>query len=154
MASLKTGDKAPDFTLSSGDGSTLSLTQFLDKKVVLYFYPADDTETCTKQACSFRDQYTEIKKLGGVVIGISPDSTASHFKFSMKHSLNFPILSDENKSTMKHYGVWKNKVLFGKKYMGVIRTTFIIDERGYISNIFHKVKVKGHLEKVREALKN
>ena len=107
MAELKIGDRAPEFSLVAQDGRSYSLKELKGKKVVLYFYPEDDTPTCTKQACTFRDGYSEIKKKGGVVIGVSPNSTLSHEKFSKKYKLNFPIVSDEDKTTMKAYGVWK-----------------------------------------------
>ena len=152
MAELKLGDKAPEFSLIAQDGKEYSLKKLSGKKIVLYFYPEDDTPTCTKQACAFRDQYSEIQKKGAVVIGVSPNNTISHEKFSKKYRLTFPLVSDENKSVMKSYGVWKQKQLFGRKYIGVVRTTFIINERGIITHIFPKVRVKGHAEKILHAL--
>jgi len=152
MPELKIGDKAPEFSLVAQDGKSHSLKELKGKKVVLYFYPEDDTETCTKQACAFRNDYSEIKKMGAVVLGVSPDGNALHQKFSKKYLLNFPILSDEDKSVMKAYGVWKQKKLFGRKYIGVIRTTFIINERGIITHIVPKVRVKGHIENILRAL--
>jgi len=152
MPELRIGNKAPDFELSGGDGKKYSLRQFFGKKIVLYFYPQDDTETCTLQACSFRDHLTPKRISGAVLIGVSPDSPESHKKFSAKYGLNFPLLSDEDKTVMKAYGVWKRKVMFGKKYMGVIRSTFIINERGFISHIFSRVRLKGHVEKIQEAV--
>jgi peroxiredoxin Q/BCP len=152
MADLTIGDKAPDFSLLAQDGKKYSLKDFRGKKVVLYFYPEDDTETCTAQACSFRDYFPDIKKKDAVLLGISPDGLSSHQKFASKYHLNFLILSDETKSVMKQYGVWKRKQMFGRTYMGVIRTTFIIDANGIIVHIFPKVKVKGHAERVLQAL--
>jgi len=149
---LKEGDPAPDFTLPSDTGEKVSLSDFKGKKVVLYFYPKDNTPGCTKEACQFRDGLEEIKKKGAVVIGVSADSVASHKKFKEKHNLNFPLLSDENKEVVQAYGVWKEKVRFGRRYMGIERTTFIIDEEGRITKIFPKVKVDKHLEEVLEAL--
>lgn len=152
MSELKVGMKAPEFDLLAGDGKKYSLKKFLGKKIVLYFYPEDDTETCTLQACNFRDHFSEQTMSGAILLGVSPDSPDSHKKFSAKYGLNFILLSDEDKSTMKSYGVWKQKLMFGRKYMGVIRSTFIIDERGYISHIFSRVRLKGHVEKIREAI--
>ena len=152
MSELKVGDRAPDFFLPASDGKTYSLKDLKGKKIVLYFYPEDDTPTCTKQACAFRDEYSGIKKKGAVVIGASPNNTLSHEKFSKKYRLPFPLVSDEDKSTMKAYGVWKKKQLFGIKYIGVVRTTFVINEEGIITHIFPKVRIKGHVEKILQAL--
>lgn len=152
MPDLRIGDTAPDFLLPAQDGKKYSLKNFRGKKIVLYFYPADDTETCTAQACMFRDNNSAIQKAGAVILGISPDSFSSHQKFSAKYHLNFPILSDDTKEVIKRYGVWKKKQMFGRTYMGVVRTTFIIDEQGKISHIFPKVKIKGHGEKILQAL--
>jgi thioredoxin-dependent peroxiredoxin len=149
---LKIGDKAPDFLLPSGDGGSLSLKDFAGKKIVLYFYPKDNTSGCTKEACSFEDILPEIKKKGSVVIGISADSIASHNKFAEKYKLSFILLSDETKKAIKAYGVWKEKSMYGRKYFGIERTTFLIDEKGIIRNIFKKVKVDGHAEVVIAAL--
>ncbi len=152
MNAPKVGDKAPDFILRAGDGKEYTLTQFLGRKLVLYFYPADDTETCTAQACSFRDHMRELRGTGSDVIGISPDGPSSHAKFSKKYDLNFTILSDDTRAVMKQYGVWKKKKLFGRSYMGVVRTTFIIDERGYIREIFPNVRLKGHIDTILTSL--
>lgn len=152
MAELTVGDRAPDFSLVAHDGKKYSLKDFRGKKVVLYFYPEDDTETCTAQACSFRDHFPDIRKHDAVLLGISPDGISSHQKFASKYKLNFLILSDESKKVIKQYGVWKMKLMFGRKYMGVIRTTFIINAGGIISHIFPKVRVKGHAEQVLQAL--
>ncbi|MEW5799062.1 MAG: thioredoxin-dependent thiol peroxidase [Bacteroidota bacterium] len=153
MPALKVGASAPDFSLVAQDGKTYSLKKFRGKKVVVYFYPEDDSGTCTDQACSFRDHMSRIEETDAIVFGISPDSLTSHEKFSAKYNLNFLILSDEDKTTMKKYGVWKKKKLFGNEYMGVIRTTFVIDEMGIITHIFPKVRIKGHVDKVIQALK-
>lgn len=152
MPELKVGAQAPDFSLYAQDGKKYSLKEFRDKKVVVYFYSEDDSGTCTDEACSFRDNIPRIEEAGAVVIGISPDGLASHEKFSAKYRLNFLILSDEDKSVMKKYGVWKRKKLFGNVYMGVIRTTFVIDGNGTITHIFPKVRIKGHVEKVISAV--
>lgn len=149
---LKVGDKAPDFLISDDDGKEVALSSFRGKKVVLYLYPKDNTPGCTKEACSFRDGHAEIKKLGAVVLGVSVDSVSSHIKFREKYQLNFPLLSDVNKEVVQAYGVWKEKSLYGRKFMGIERTTFIIDEKGKIATIFPKVKVDKHLEEVLKAL--
>ena len=154
MAALKVGSRAPDFSLPTGTGETLALKDLKGKKVVLYFYPKDNTSGCTKEACTFNDNLTRVKKQGAVVIGVSPDSTASHAKFAGKYDLSFPLLSDESKEMLKKFGVWKEKSMYGRKYMGVERTTFIINEKGVISHIFPKVKVDGHVDEVLAALKN
>jgi peroxiredoxin Q/BCP len=152
MAELKVGDKAPQFTLPSGDGKNVSLKEFRGKKVVLYFYPKDDTPGCTSEACSFRDNLGRVKRKGAVVLGISADSVESHKKFIKKYDLPFPLLSDESKKILKAYDVWKQKSFMGRKFMGIERTTFIIDEEGNILRIFSKVKVEGHTDDVLDAL--
>lgn len=152
MAALRVGDKAPDFSLQGDDGKTYSLKSFKGKKVVLYFYPKDDTSGCTKEACSFSDNLGTIGKHGAIVVGVSADSTASHLKFRRKYDLSFTLLSDEGKEMLKAYGVWKKKSLYGRGYMGIERTTFIIDERGMISRVFPKVRVDGHTEEVLQSL--
>ena len=146
------GDPAPDFSLLGDDGNTHSLGELKGKKVVLFFYPKDDTSGCTKEACSFRDNLSPLKKKGAVVVGVSADSVESHKSFISKYDLNFALLSDEGRSTLENYGVWKQKSFLGRKYMGIERTTFIIDEKGKISHIFPKVKVDGHTEEVLNAL--
>ena len=146
--SLSEGRKAPDFTLKDDTGETVKLSGLTGRKVVLYFYPKDDTPGCTKEACSFRDGFKEIQKMGAIVLGVSPDSVESHRKFKEKFHLNFPLLSDEGKKVVNAYGVWKEKSLYGRKYMGVERTTFVIDEGGKIKKVFPKVKVDGHYEEV------
>ncbi len=152
MAALKVGDKAPDFNLPDGSGKSVSLSNFKGKKVVLYFYPKDNTSGCTAEACSFQENLGAIKKKGAVLLGASADSQASHQKFATKYELSFPLISDESKELVKKYGVWKEKSMYGKKYMGIERTTFIINEKGFISHIFPKVKVNGHTEEVLAAL--
>lgn len=146
------GEKAPNFTLKDSEGKKVSLKDFAGKKVVLYFYPKDMTSGCTKEACDFRDNFPNFEKIKAVVIGISPDSVESHKKFKEKYNLPFILLSDENKEIVQKYGVWKEKSLYGKKYMGVERTTFIIDEEGKIIKKFPKVKVNGHVEEVLKLL--
>ena len=145
---LKVGHKAPAFSLPNQDGNILRLSDFAGKKVVLYCYPKDDTPGCTKESCDFRDGLADMHDHGAVVLGISGDSVASHKKFEKKFDLNFSLLSDETKTTLRAYGVWKEKSLYGRKFLGVERTTFIINEQGKIGDIFRKVKVNGHLEEV------
>lgn len=152
MSELTTGAKAPGFSLVAHDGKQYSLKDFTGKKIVLYFYPKDDTSVCTKEACAFQDELSAIKKKGAVVLGISPDPVLSHQKFSKKYDLTFPLLSNESKEILAAYGVWQEKSMYGRKYMGVVRTTYIIDEKGKISHVFPKVRVKGHLKAVLEAL--
>jgi peroxiredoxin Q/BCP len=149
---IKIGDRAPDFKLDSVGGTSFRLSDFRGKKVVLYFYPKDDTSGCTKEACSFQENLSPLKKKGAVVLGISADSVASHAKFKEKFNLTFPLLSDENKEVCNIYGVWKEKSMYGRKYMGIERTTFVIDERGMVTTIFSKVKVDGHTSEVLSAL--
>jgi len=149
---LNIGDKAPDFTLISDTGEKVSLKDLKGKKVILYFYPKDDTSGCTKEACSFRDNIKIIEKKNAVVIGVSKDNTYSHQKFKKKYDLPFTLLSDENLDMLKEYDVWKEKSMYGRKYMGIERTTFIIDEKGKISEIFNKVKVDGHTEEILSKL--
>lgn len=137
---LKIGDKAPEFTLKDKDGNEISLSGFAGKKVVVYFYPRDNTPGCTKQACAFAGLYGEFQKRGVEVIGISRDSMASHVKFAEKYNLPFVLLSDPEMTAIQAYGVWQEKKLYGKTSMGVVRTTFIIDEQGRIEKIMPKVK--------------
>ena len=140
MSNIAIGAKAPDFTLCDKDGKSVSLSDFLGKKVVLYFYPKDNTPGCTRQACAFASAYDRFKSLNVEVIGISKDSVASHVKFAEKHGLNFVLLSDPELSAIKAYDVWQEKKMCGKVSMGVVRTTFIIDENGNIAEIMPKVK--------------
>ena len=151
---LEVGKKAPDFNLLNQDEEKISLKDFLDQKVVLYFYPKDDTSGCTKEACSFSEDLPKFSKVDAVIHGVSPDSVKSHKKFSEKYKLKFNLLADEEKNVVEKYGVWKEKSMYGRKYMGVERTTFIIDEKGKIKKIFNKVKVDGHNKEVLEALKD
>ena len=149
---LKPGNKAPDFTLPSTEGKDVSLEDLRGQKVVLYFYPKDDTPGCTKESCSFSENLGRVKKKGALIYGVSADSIVSHEKFIDKYSLSFPLLSDESREMINAYGVWQQKSMMGKKYMGIVRTTFIIDEKGKIAHVFEKVKVDGHTEEVLAAL--
>ncbi len=137
---LQQGDKAPDFTLTDANGKTVSLSDFLGKKVVLYFYPKDNTPGCTRQACAFAGLYGEFQRRNVEVIGISKDSVASHARFAEKHALPFVLLSDPDRTAIERYGVWQEKKLYGKVSFGVVRTTFVIDEQGIIEKILPKVK--------------
>jgi len=145
---LKEGIKAPDFELQSSDGKTLKLSDFKGKKLVLYFYPKDNTPGCTQEACGFRDVYDYIIANGNVVIGISPDDKKSHEKFKNKFGLPFYLLSDPNHIVAESYGAWGEKKMYGKSYMGIIRSTFIIDENGEIIKTFPKVTPSAHAEEV------
>jgi peroxiredoxin Q/BCP len=149
---IKEGHKAPDFALPSTEGGEVSLKSLKGKTVVLYFYPKDDTPGCTREACAFRDAQAAMKKTGAVVLGVSPDSLASHEKFRGKYRLNFPLLSDSDKAVAKKYGAFGEKLLYGKKVVGMIRSTFIIDGTGVVRKVFAKVRVDGHDAKVLEAL--
>ena len=151
---LEEGKKAPQFTLKDQAGKSVSLKNFLGKKVVLYFYPKDDTPGCTKEACNFRDDFKEIKKENAIILGVSADSETRHKKFTEKYKLPFTLLSDENKKVLEKYGVWKEKSMYGRKYMGIVRSTFIIDEKGKLKKIFPKVKVTNHNKEVLEALRS
>ncbi len=149
---IEENKKAPQFTLPDQTGKKISLKDFKGKKVVLYFYPKDNTPGCTKEACDFRDSIEDFKKIKAVVLGVSPDSIESHKKFAEKYDLPFPLLSDPEKKVLNKYGVWKEKSMYGRKYMGVERTTVVIDENGKIMKIFPKVKVKGHVDQVKKIL--
>lgn len=149
---LKPGARAPAFSLPAHDGSTVSLKDFRGKKVVLYFYPKDMTSGCTVEACEFRDNWKAVQKSGAVVLGVSPDGPGSHEKFRKKYDLPFPLLADEGHAVAAAYGAWGEKSMYGRKYMGILRTTFIIDGAGRISRIFEKVKPRGHAAEVLEAL--
>ena len=146
------GDKAPDFTLPADDGRTMSLKDFRGKKVVLYFYPKDDTPGCTAEACSFRDNLGRVTSKGAVVLGVSRDDTVSHGKFRDKYHLNFPLLADDAGKVTEAYGVWKKKSLYGRTFMGIERTTFVIDEQGKVARVWPRVKVQGHTDEVLAAL--
>ncbi len=149
---LTEGKKAPAFTLASTDGGKISSKDLAGKKVVLYFYPKDSTPGCTQEACDFRDNLARVQAAGAVVYGVSADSIASHLKFKAKQELTFELLSDESRSMLEAYGVWKEKSQYGRTYMGIERTTVIIDESGIVRRIFPKVKVNGHVEEVLAAL--
>lgn len=150
---LKVGDKAPQFTLKSDKGIEVSLSQFLGKKdVILYFYPKDNTSGCTTEACSFRDNLPRIENKNAVVLGVSPDSVKSHQGFIQKQNLNFTLLSDLDHKVSEAYGAWGEKSMYGKKYMGILRTTFVIGKDGKIKKVFEKVKPEGHAEEILEVL--
>lgn len=149
---LDIGSKAPDFTAETDSGETVSLKEFRGKQVVLYFYPKDDTTGCTKEACDFRDNFARIKRKGVVVLGVSPDTVKSHVKFKNKYELPFALVSDPDKKICMLYDVWKEKSMYGRKYMGVERSTFLIDEQGKLKAIWRKVKVSGHVDEVIAAL--
>jgi peroxiredoxin Q/BCP len=153
MSELKEGQKAPDFTAKDQHGDTISLAQFNGKKVVLYFYPKDDTPGCTAEACDFRDNYQGLIAQGIVVLGVSVDDEKSHHKFATKHNLPFTLLADTDKEIVTAYGVWGEKNNYGKKYMGINRTTFLIDENGVITHIVKKVDTKNATAQVLELLK-
>ena len=148
---VKEGTTAPAFKTKDDNGEDVSLKDFKGQKVVLYFYPKDDTPGCTKEACSFRDAYSKFKKQGIKLLGISPDSEASHQKFITKYKLPFTLLADRDHSIAEAYGVWGEKKFMGRTYMGVLRTTFLIDEKGKIKKVFEKVKPEDHATEVLEA---
>ena len=150
---LTVGQKAPDFTLPNKDGVPVSLSDFAGKRIVLYFYPKDNTPGCTRQACAFAAAYAEFKRRDVEVIGISRDSVASHVKLAEKYSLPFILLADPELEAIKAYGVWQEKKLYGKVSMGVVRTTFIIDENGYVQEIMPKVKPDTNAEEILQRLK-
>lgn len=143
---LKIGDKAPAFSLKDDRGRIVSLSDFKGQRVVLYFYPKDDTPGCTKEACDFRDAYRKFRRKGTVILGMSRDSAASHQKFKQKHQLPFPLLADEDGGATEAYGVWVKKSMYGRSYFGIERSTFAINERGILTNIIRKVKVDRHVE--------
>jgi thioredoxin-dependent peroxiredoxin len=145
---LNTGDKAPDFTVRDHKGEEISLENLKGKKIILYFYPKDNTPGCTAEACSLRDGYDELLKAGFAVVGVSPDDEKSHQNFSKKYDLPFHLIADTEKELIKKYGVWGEKSMMGKKYMGVIRTTFIINGQGMIEHILPKVDTKNHASQI------
>jgi len=149
---LEAGAKAPRFTLPSDEGRTVSLDELKGKKVVLYFYPKDDTSGCTAQACEFRDNWKSVQAAGAVVLGVSPDGVTSHGKFKAKYQLPFPLLADEDHAVAEAYGAWGEKSMYGRKYRGILRTTFVIGADGRIEKVFQKVKPKGHAAEVLAAL--
>jgi peroxiredoxin Q/BCP len=148
MSELIEGMKAPDFSLPSTEGKSLNLKDFRGQQVVLYFYPKDDTPGCTKEACSFRDSLARLKSKGAVVLGVSLDDIPSHDKFREKYNLSFPLLSDQKAEVSSRYGVYKQKNLYGNKFWGIERSTFIIDKDGTIKKIFRKVRVDGHVDEI------
>lgn len=151
MTDLTAGDMAPDFSLPRNGGGTISLSDFAGKPVVLYFYPKDDTSGCTTEAIDFSGLAGEFEKLGATVIGVSPDSVKSHDKFAAKHNLSVVLAADEEHKALEAYGVWKEKSMYGKTYMGVERSTFLIDKAGKVADVWRKVKVPGHAEAVLKA---
>jgi thioredoxin-dependent peroxiredoxin len=148
MVTLKEGDKAPAFSGTDQNGNKVSLSDFKGKKLVIYFYPEDDSPTCTLQACSFRDNYSILKERGFEVLGVSPDSASVHKNFESKFRLPFTLIEDSSHNIMRKYGTWDQKKLFGHEYMGVLRTTFVIDEKGIIRKVFLRPKNKIHAEEV------
>ena len=152
--SVDAGDKAPDFTMPTDGGGTLSLAGLKGKKVVLYFYPKDDTPGCTKEACGFRDALPDFSGIDAEIVGVSKDMVAKHDKFKAKHELPFTLVSDEDGSVCEAYGTWVEKSMYGKKYMGIDRATFLIDRDGKVAKAWRKVKVPGHVEGVLEAAKS
>ena len=149
---LSTGSRAPAFSLPADDGTTVSLKSLEGKAVVLYFYPKDDTPGCTVEACEFRDMWAKVKKAGAIVFGVSPDPVTSHVKFKKKFNLPFPLLADVDHAVAEAYGAWGEKSMYGRKYQGILRTTFVIDGKGRIARVFEKVKPKGHAAEVLEAV--
>lgn len=149
---LEVGTKAPDFTVNDQDGNSVSLSDFKGKSVVLYFYPKDDTPGCTREGIGFSEKLSEFEKRNAVVLGVSKDSVSSHKKFCNKYNLNITLLSDEDMDILEPYGAWGEKKNYGKTYMGIIRSTFIINPAGDISKVWKAVKVNGHVDKVLEAL--
>lgn len=150
---IEEGKKAPAFSLKDQSGQTVKLTDFSGKYVVLYFYPKDDTPGCTKEACSFRDEHSKLKKAGAVVLGVSPDDEARHVKFIEKYELPFTLLADTEHAVAEKYGAWGEKNNYGKKYMGIVRSTFLIGPDGKVAKVWPKVKPEGHGEEVLEALR-
>ena len=152
MTQLREGAEAPEFTLEFDSGDTVSLAQLRGKPVVLYFYPRDDTPGCTTEACEFRDAWDDVKKTGAVVLGVSPDTVASHRKFKSKFWLPFPLLADPDHEVAERYGAWGERSMYGRKFQGILRTTFVIGPDGRIRKVFERVKPKGHAAQVLESL--
>jgi thioredoxin-dependent peroxiredoxin len=154
MARLDAGAKAPAFTLPDASGAKVSLKDFLGTKVVVYFYPADDTPGCTKEACQFNDNLRAFNRAEVAVVGISPDGAEQHERFAKKFALKFPLLSDPTHATMEKFGAWGEKTLYGKKTVGVIRSTFLIDEKGKVARAWYSVRADGHAAKVLQVAKD
>ncbi|HUM12910.1 MAG TPA: thioredoxin-dependent thiol peroxidase [Myxococcaceae bacterium] len=153
MAMPDVGDKAPAFSLEDQSGKTVKLSDFKGKSVVLYFYPKDDTPGCTREACAFRDEHSALLKAGAVVLGVSPDSGASHAKFAGKYKLPFPLLADTDHAISEKYGAWGEKSMYGRKFMGITRSTFLVDGSGKVARVWPRVKVDGHVDEVLEAIR-
>ena len=151
---VEVGKPAPDFTLPDQNGKNVTLSKLKSSPIVLYFYPKDNTPGCTKEACAFRDAFAEYEKLGAKILGVSPDGVESHAKFVKKHELPFTLLADTERKVSEAYGVWKEKNMYGKKPMGVERTSFVIDSKGIVRQVFPKVKVDGHSDAVLTAIKD
>jgi peroxiredoxin Q/BCP len=147
------GRKAPDFSLPDGNGNVVSLKDFKGKNLVIYFYPKDDTPGCTKESCDFRDNLARLKRAGAAVVGVSRDGVKSHAKFAAKFDLPFPLLSDTEGGMLEAYGVWQLKTFMGKSFMGIVRTTFLVDGRGVVRKVWEKVKVEGHVDEVLGTIK-
>jgi thioredoxin-dependent peroxiredoxin len=154
MAQLKVGDKAPDFSGINQDGRRISLSDFSGKKLIFYFYPKDNTPGCTAEACNLNDNYNSWLGRGFEVVGVSPDSVESHRKFREKFGLKFDLIADTDKKIIQAYNTWGEKSMYGKKYMGVLRTTFLIDEKGIIQEVFEKVETKDHTKQILNKFKN
>lgn len=152
--SIRPGARAPSFSLPADDGSRVSLRDLAGRSVVLYFYPGDGGETCTAEACDFRDQWHAIRRAGAVVLGVAPDDARSHARFRARHRLPFPLLVDADHVVAKRYGAWGPKVLFGRRYSGPLRTTVLIDPAGRVTRVFEKVRIKGHAAAVLDALRS
>ncbi len=152
MTALKAGDKAPDFSGINQDGKKIKLGDFTGKKLILYFYPKDDTPGCTAESCNLNDNYNDWLEKGFEVVGVSPDGVESHQKFRKKFGLKFDLIADTEKEILQAYGAWGEKSMYGKKYMGVLRTTFVIDENGIIQEVFEKVKTKDHTNQILESI--
>lgn len=145
---IEPGKKAPAFTGKDQDGNPVKLTDFRGRKLVLYFYPADDTTTCTEEACNLRDNYAALRKKGYAILGVSADDEQSHQKFIRKYSLPFPLLADVDRKVIEKYGVWGEKNMFGNKYMGILRTTYLIDENGKVAHVITRVRSKDHTAQI------
>jgi peroxiredoxin Q/BCP len=152
MAELTVGKKAPAFTLTDQNGAKVKLSDFAGRKVVVYFYPKADTPGCTQQSCNLRDALPDLRKLDAVVLGISPDAPAKQKRFDDKYGLGFPLLADEDHAVAEKYGVWAEKSMYGKKYMGIVRSAFVVDEAGKLTGVFYKVSPKDTVTKATEAL--